>query len=96
MPLTMDELPDSNHFQQEAAESTRVRHRPLTQHSVFLIHRVKLYEQGMLQLCAELKTHLEKAVQEGDMGHGLRWLGIGKTHIEEGVMAMRRAIAEPD
>jgi hypothetical protein len=79
-------------------------HRVLSKREIHLINRIKNYERAFLQLCTEFRTLLnEQALNAEGLeakrlaeGEGTRWLGIGKTHIEQGAMALTRAIAQDD
>ena len=42
----------------------------------------------------EIKNNLDSLVGLGEIPVDQRWLNIGKTHIEQGFMALKRAIYE--
>lgn len=62
-------------------------YRELTQEEIDLINKIKHTGQGVL---SELIKQLEKS------GADPRWLAIGKTHMQEGLMALTRSVAKPD
>lgn len=45
----------------------------------------------------ELITHLEAQGVDADYPLGIdkRWLSVGKTHLQQGLMALTRAVAQP-
>lgn len=64
-------------------------YRELTQHDVDLMNRIKAKGDEMGALIAEL----ELFPKDGSLD--LRWLAIGKTHCQQGIMALVRAVAKP-
>ena len=74
--------------QGEAPNPAIATYRKLTQVETDLINEVKEFE-------AAGKALLKKIEAAGAAeGHG-RWLSIGLTHIEQGAMAIVRAVAKP-
>lgn len=61
-------------------------YRELNQDEVDLMNKIK--EQGVAldTLCEELKQ----------IGADGRWLAIGRTELQQGVMALTRSVAKPD
>jgi hypothetical protein len=62
-------------------------YRPLTAGEIHWINRVKEKAQEVGYLLDEIRLH-------GDPDP--RWLAIGKTHLQQGFMAIGRAIAKPE
>lgn len=60
-------------------------YRPQPEENVALVNQNKIIEESILQTLDVLKT---KDVDQ-------RWLAIGRTHIEQGFMAINRAIFKP-
>jgi hypothetical protein len=61
-------------------------YRPQSTEAVELVNANKKAEEGILRALDELKK-----IEEVDQ----RWLAIGRTHIEEGFMAINRSIFKP-
>ena len=61
-------------------------YRPQPQEAVNAVNANKQVEEAVLMLLDELKG---KDVDQ-------RWLSIGRTHIEQGFMAINRAIFKPE
>lgn len=84
-------------------------YRELSEEEVDLMNRIKAKGQELLDLQAELERdlkardeYLEKTYGEYapyrpnfDVAESLRWVAIGKTDIQTGVMALVRAVAQP-
>lgn len=83
-------------------------YRALTQTEVDLMNKVKAQGQQLAALIAEVKEHIIKqrtavrieVAQAGeqlrlDWAEPERWAAIGRTHFQEGLMALTRAIAQP-
>lgn len=62
-------------------------YRILTEEDVVEINKLKELEAAVLSAVARL---VERRSNDG------RWISIGRTHIEEGFMALNRSIAKPD
>jgi hypothetical protein len=60
-------------------------YRPQSETNVALVNQNKIVEEHWLRLMDELQG---KDVDQ-------RWLAIGRTHIEQGFMAINRAIFQP-
>ncbi len=73
--------------------TTKIKgYRELTEEEIELINRVK-----------SLGTQLEAAIDDIQLANlephaaqPQRWLAIGKTHLQQGLMALTRAIAKPE
>jgi hypothetical protein len=63
-------------------------YRPQTSGNVHLVNRNKEVEERTLRLLDELRDCGGEVDQ--------RWLAIGRTHIEQGFMAINRAIFQPE
>ncbi len=64
-------------------------YRPQTDEAVKLVNANKLVEEQVLRVLDNLA---KQTVHEIDH----RWLAIGRTHIEQGFMAVNRAIFKPE
>ena len=61
-------------------------YKPQSSETVALVNQNKRTEESILRALDEMK---------GDDDYDQRWLAIGRTHIEEGFMAINRAIFRP-
>lgn len=67
-------------------------YRELDQAEIDLINEIK--QQG-----AALQQLLDKVGQadaQGDYSEAARWRALAKTHLQQGLMALTRAVAKPD
>lgn len=67
-------------------------YRELSQEEIDLMNEIK--EKGV-----ELDALIEKVkgtVGGDPTGEPLRWASIAKTHLQQGLMALTRAVAKPD
>lgn len=62
-------------------------YRPQTGHSVSIVNANKVVEEIVLRELDALK---------GNPDVDQRWLAIGRTHIEQGFMAVNRAVFKPE
>lgn len=62
-------------------------YRPQSGQSVNIVNHNKEIEEHVLRLLDELAA---------DAGIDKRWLAIGRTHIEQGFMAVNRAVFKPE
>ena len=62
-------------------------YRDLTPEEIQLINDIKGHGEIMGQLC-------DRIMNEMDVDH--RWVSIGITHLQQGFMALTRAVAKPD
>ncbi len=87
-------------------QHTKIKgYRDLSQAEIDLMNRIKAHGEASKALIAEVQTHLKAqqvaaASDEGEQEriHGAqpaRWAAIGTTHIQEGLMALTRAVAQP-
>lgn len=65
-------------------------YRPQSSESVNLVNTNKQLEENILRL---LDAYQDIAAQDESID--ARWLAIGRTHIEQGFMAVNRAIFQP-
>lgn len=68
-------------------------YRELSQEEIDLMNKVKEKGAEFGNLIDEIKIYQN---QTGDHGIDIRWLSIGQTHIQQGLMAVTRSIAKPD
>ena len=61
-------------------------YRELNQREIDLMNEIKMAGAIIGELVAQLQT-------EGELDQ--RWISIGKTHLQEGLMALTRGIAKP-
>lgn len=68
-------------------------YRELNQDEIDLMNKVKTKGVELQQLIGELE-----AVNAHTVGHAIdmRWLAIGRTDLQTGLMALTRSIAKPD
>lgn len=62
-------------------------YHPQSQENIELVNRNKRIEEDILRLLDAMKANTS---------FDQRWLAIGRTHLEEGFMAINRAIFRPD
>lgn len=67
-------------------------YRKLSRAEVDAMNRLKVLEEAVLE---ELDRLASASVQQGGYDPDGRWLSIGRTHIEQGFMALCRSIAKP-
>ena len=79
-------------------------YRDLTQEEIDLMNKIKEKGQELLDLQALLVEKIRDNFREVDSDDELfrlnqaepsRWAAIGKTHIQEGISALVRAVAQP-
>lgn len=83
-------------------------YRELSQEEINLMNRIKAKGSELLGLQAELVAVLDKEAAKVSVygsdeeqsrfwaAEPIRWAAIGKTDIQTGVMALVRAVAQPD
>lgn len=62
-------------------------YRPQTEHNVKIVNNNKELEEIILRVFDTMKN--DPAIDQ-------RWLAVGRTHIEEGFMAVNRAVFKPE
>lgn len=78
-------------------------YRDLSQEEILLMNDVKAMGEMIERLGGRIRRHLDEqrttandeAKVRIEIAEPGRWLAIGKTHVQEGLMAMTRAIAQP-
>ena len=80
-------------------------YRELSQAEIDLMNEIKAKGVELGELCAKLEERLSEqsavAVHDEAEKHRIvganpfRWLAIGRTHLQEGLMALTRSIAQP-
>lgn len=68
-------------------------YRDLSQDEINLINRIKEKGEELGQLCAEIM--LADFAKTTDQVPDRRWVSIGQTNLQLGVMALVRSIAKP-
>lgn len=73
-------------------------YRELTQEEIDLMNEIKEHGAKLGELCAKLEAYISADNEEnGTPGaDSRRWLSIGRTHMQQGVMALTRAVAKPE
>ena len=64
-----------------------IGYRELSQAEIDLMNKIKSQGVALNSLLEELS---------GDSNFDQRWVAIGKTHFQQGLMALTRAVAKPD
>ena len=65
-------------------------YRELTQDEIDLMNKIKMHGVAMTALIDELQA------LDDHGGEPKRWIAIGTTHLQQGLMALTRAVAQPD
>jgi len=68
-------------------------YRDLTQYEIDLMNKIKQKGVELGELIDEMS---EISVQQVDNQLDSRWIGIGKTDLQKGIMALVRAVARPE
>lgn len=75
-------------------------YRELTQAEIDLMNEIKTKGVELETLINKLSAvTVPASANEEDMkvaGQAMRWLSIGRTHMQEGLMALTRAVAKPE
>ena len=75
-------------------------YRTLSEAEIALISRVKAKAEEVRELIAEIEklsiAWFSPGGPEQNIAVEPRWLGIGRTHLQQGFMAVIRAIARPE
>lgn len=67
-------------------------YRDLSEAEIALMNEAKALEKS----CLEFLNTLDKLHQDEAFHFDKRWLAIGRTHVEQGFMAIVRSIAKPN
>lgn len=78
-------------------------YRELSQEEIDLMNRIKIAEAQTLELVAEVRQHAVKQMVHSNDDEAkriadanpVRWQAIATSHIEQGFMALVRAVAQP-
>lgn len=78
-------------------------YRELSQEEIDLMNRIKIAEAQALELVMEVRQHAVKQMVHSDgdeakriaEANPIRWQSIATSHIEQGFMALVRAVAQP-
>jgi len=68
-------------------------YRDLTQDEIDLMNKIKQKGVELGELIDEMS---EISVQQADNQLDSRWIAIGKTDLQKGIMALVRAVARPE
>jgi len=68
-------------------------YRDLTQDEIDLMNKIKQKGAELGELIDEMS---EISVQQVDNQLDRRWISIGQTHLQQGIMALVRAVAKPE
>jgi len=73
-------------------------YRELSQEEIDLMNEVKAKGAELDALIGKLKANQNAITEEQGTpdGEAMRWISIGKTHLQQGLMALTRAVAKPD
>lgn len=66
-------------------------YRELSQEEIDLMNEIKAFGGPLAELCSKVAI---TATNEYDQDTK-RWAAIGRTHLQEGLMALTRAVAKP-
>ena len=67
-------------------------YRDLTQAEIDMMNKIK---QKGIELGDLIDEMLELSTQQVDNQLDSRWISIGQTHLQQGIMALVRAVARP-
>lgn len=67
-------------------------YRELDQVEIDLMNEIKQKGAELEALIERVHTHINPS----ENGETRRWVSIGKTHLQQGLMALTRAVAKPD
>ena len=73
-------------------------YRELSQDEIDLMNEIKSHGQELDGLITRLHLIQDKITEEHGTpdGEARRWISIGKTHLQQGLMALTRAVAKPE
>jgi len=64
-------------------------YRQLSETEVALMNRIKAHGTALSELIVELRNLAETGVDQ-------RWVSIGQTELQQGIMALVRSVARPE
>lgn len=68
-------------------------YRELTEGEITVMNKIKEHAEAAGQLCDDLATLASK--QDPVVRPDQRWVAIGRTQLQQGFMALTRAVAKP-
>ena len=74
-------------------------YRDLSQEEIDLMNEIKAMGNNLGELIERLherQASEDKGAPTDTSPEPYRWISIGKTHIQQGLMALTRAVAKPD
>lgn len=73
-------------------------YRELDQETIDTMNWIKLHGANLGELIERLEERqsLITATHGTPDGEALRWIAIGKSHLQQGLMALTRAVAKPE
>jgi hypothetical protein len=71
-------------------------YRELGQEEIDLMNRIKEKGAELGELVEEMETLMVKEGRKKTHSCDLRWVEIGKTDLQKGLMALTRSVAKPD
>jgi len=66
-------------------------YRELNEKEIAVMNEIK----GLAQRVGVLVEGMRAAAARENSGYDVRWISIGQTHLQEGFMALTRAVAKP-
>lgn len=73
-------------------------YRELDQGEIDLMNEIKAKGAELGELVKKLESNQTRITAEHGTGDAepFRWIAIGKTHLQQGLMALTRAVAKPE
>ena len=71
-------------------------YRELSQEEIDLVNAIKQKAEEVGALVAKLSEPSQLAEFPDDVNPDMRWVSIAKTHLQQGFMALVRAVTKPD
>lgn len=73
-------------------------YRELTQDDINMMNEIKQKGAELGELIHKLEARQQDIAREFRTGDAepYRWISIGKTHLQQGLMALTRAVAKPE
>lgn len=71
-------------------------YRELSQEEIDLMNEIKTKAKEVGALVKKLYAPNYDSSPDGPIGEANRWVSIGKTSLQQGFMALTRAVAKPD
>lgn len=71
-------------------------YRQLSEQEVDLLNAIEAKGLELAQLVDDLAAYHASSEERGVIdGEARRWLAVGKTHLQQGLMALTRSVAKP-